>query len=106
MKIKEVTLDAITFDNGSAITFGHNQECCEWNYADFEQLDDLALNYDYDENLIFESVENEGFRFGSHPNRMFFIPCYSEQNGFYSSDIDIYYNDVQVLTLDCEEIIS
>lgn len=104
MKIKEVTSESITFDNGNKITFHHERDCCERNYADFEQLDDLARNYDYDENLMFESVENAGFRFGSHPNRMFFVPCYSEQNGYYSTDIDIYYNGEQVLNFGCEGV--
>lgn len=32
---------------------------------------------------------------------MVFVPCYSEQNGYYSSDVDIYYNDKKVLNVDC-----
>ena len=42
MKIKEVNTNYILFDNGSRITFDHEQDCCETNYADFEQLEDLA----------------------------------------------------------------
>lgn len=42
MKIKKVDDIRILFDNGSEITFDHVQECCEYNYADFEQLDDVA----------------------------------------------------------------
>lgn len=37
--------------------------------------------------------------------RMFFVPCYSEQNGYYSRDVDIYFNDEKVLGLRCVEII-
>lgn len=36
MKIKETTEEAIIFDNGNTITFYHEQNCCEINYADFE----------------------------------------------------------------------
>ncbi len=103
MKIKEITDAAIIFDNGNRITFEHEPDCCEFNYADFEQLDDLARNYDYKEQLTFEGVENAGFRFGDHPQRMFFVPCYSWQNGFYSTDICICYNGEIVLEFDCEE---
>lgn len=34
---------------------------------------------------------------------MFFIPCYSDQNGYYSSDIDIFYDGRHVFNVDCEE---
>lgn len=103
MKIKEITYEHILFDNGSKITFDHDQDCCEWNYADFEQLNDtVALDYDFDEAIRFEMVEEKGFRFGD-AKQMFFVPCYSEQNGYYRSDIDIYYNGNHILTLLCEE---
>ena len=93
MKIKEVNTNYILFDNGSRITFDHEQDCCETNYADFEQLEDLALEYEFENDLIFEVVPENGFRFGSKGTPMFFIPCYSDQNGYYSSDIDIFYDD-------------
>ena len=106
MKIKNVTDNAIIFDNGNSITFSHEQECCEWNYADFSILDERNVNYDFDENLIFEFVDEAGFMFGSedvlHYMHRIFIPCYSEQNGYYTTDIDIYYNDKKVLSGECE----
>lgn len=64
MKIKEITEEAIIFDNGNTITFWHEQCCCEENFADFAQLDDIARNTKFDENLDFEFVEEQGFRFG------------------------------------------
>jgi len=97
MKIKEVTKDDIVFDNGNVITHDHEQDCCEHNYADFEELQEDAKDYEFDEDLIFEKVTG-GFRFGSKNTPMFFIPCYSDQNGFYGFDVDIYYNDKKVLT--------
>lgn len=104
-KIKEITENHILFDDGSIITFDHYQECCEYNYADFEQIDDIARSYDYDtSNLMFESVDNSGFRFGDN-GMMFFVPCYSEQNGYYTDDIDIYLNGNIVLSFKCEEVL-
>ena len=107
MKIKEVTDEAICFDNGNTIVYNHDQDCCEWNYADFEQLDDMALNYDFDEKLIFEKIDGSGFRFGDK-KVMFFVPCYSCQNGYYSSDIDIHYDNskggvIQTFNMWCKE---
>lgn len=104
MKIVKVNDEAIIFDNGNEITFEHCADCCEWNYADFKQLDDIARATEFDPNLKFEMVEGSGFRFGNK-NKMFFVPCYSEQNGYYSSDLEIYYNGEQVIYLDWLEII-
>lgn len=103
MKIKQCTELFIVFDNGNTITFHHEPDCCESNYADFKQLDDLAKETEFDEDLKFESVPLSGFRFGNE-GKMFFVPCYSWQNGYYSSDIDILYNGKRVLNLFCKMV--
>ena len=99
MKIVKVDRDAIYFDNGSEITYDHDQCCCEYNYAEFEYLNDdkICLNTDFKEPLIFEKTGGYGFRFGNKPLKMFFVPCYSEQNGFYDNSLRILYNDKIVL---------
>lgn len=96
MRIKEVNEERIIFDNGNFIWYDHDQDCCEWNYADFSILDKNNVYYDYDfnEKLDFEFIEEEGFRFGSE-GKWIFIPCYSEQNGYYTIMIDIYYHSHQ-----------
>ena len=104
IQITEINNEEILFSDGTRITFDHEQDCCENNYADFEQLDDLARNYNFQKPLVFESVNEYGFRFGDS-RRMFFVPCYSEQNGYYSDKIDIYYTDYgnkPVLSFDAE----
>jgi len=107
MKIKEVTDEHILFDNGSTITFDHAKDCCEYNYADFTQLDELALDCEFNEETMqFEAVDRFGFRFGSKNSNMFFVPCYSEQNGYYSSDVDIFFDNNCVLNLECEEMLD
>lgn len=105
MRIAEVTEEYILFDNGDRITYDHEQDCCESNYADFEQLDDIARTTDFDTPIEFEDAEEYGFRFGNNDGRMFFIPCYSQQNGYYSNDVDIYYNGELVINTLGEEII-
>lgn len=90
IKIKEINEKEIIFSDGSCITYGHEQDCCEYNYADFAQIDDLARSYTYNTPLKFEKCEG-GFRFGD-ARVMFFVPCYSEQNGYYTTDIDIFYS--------------
>ena len=95
MKIIHIDDTSIIFDEGSMITFDHERDCCEWNYADFKQLDDLGRGYDFEPDLKFEECKY-GFRFGDS-RRMFFVPCYSEQNGYYTDEVDIYLNGKCVL---------
>lgn len=102
MKIKEITDYTIVFDNGNIISYEHVPEWCECNYADFAQTDDIARMTEFDEDLDFEEVPEAGFRFGNNDGRMFFVPCYSDQNGYYSSDVSIYYNGKRVLGVDAE----
>ena len=103
MRITCVSPAAIFFGE-KLISFDHDQDCCEDNYADFKQIDREALTTDFPEDLTFETVPGLGFRFG-YPGRMFFIPCYSEQNGYYSSDLDIYYCGKKVCYVTCKEVI-
>ena len=96
----------LKFDDGTTIVGDHDQDCCEYNYADFAQLDDIAKNYDFDTSkLMFESIDGSGFRFGDHPSRMFFVPCYSDQNGYYTDEIEIFLNRERKLVFDCEECV-
>ena len=99
MKIVKVNRYGIYFDNGSEITFDYDLCCCEDNYAEFEYLKDdkICLNTDFKEPLVFEKTGDYGFRFGNKPNKMFFVPCYSEQNGCYDNSLRILYNDKIVL---------
>ena len=103
MKIKEVNDEKILFDNGNTITFDHEQDWCEYNYAQFDALEELAFEVEFDEDLTFEAVDGSGFRFGNLPQKMFFIPCYSSQDGYYTDYIDIYYNGENVVGLTCQE---
>lgn len=114
LSITKVTEEQIVFSDYSYISFYHTPDCCEDNYADFCQLDDIARASEYTLPLQFEKCEG-GFRFGDK-YRMFFVPCYSAQNGYYSDQVDIYYstpvtrNDgnivkwvtKQVLDVECE----
>lgn len=107
MKIEEVTREHILFDDGQIITFYHDRECCECNYAEFEDIDKDAFDFEFKKDLDFEAVYDAGFRFGNEGIRMFFIPCYSDQNGFYTANIDIYLNGKKVIVdLFCKKRLS
>lgn len=87
IKIKEVYVDHILFSDNSILVTAHEQDCCEHTYADFTQLEDSAKYYTFTQ-LHIEKCEG-GFRFGDK-NRMFFVPCYSIQNGAYSNKIEVF----------------
>jgi hypothetical protein len=85
----------LEFSDGTVITADHCPDCCEYNYAKFDDLDDIALNTVFDMNRMeIEVVEGSGIRIGNKPSKMFFVPCYSDQNGYYSSDLNIYINGI------------
>lgn len=106
-RIVELYENLIKFDDGSAITAFHAQDCCEHNYADCEALDDIAKSRDFDTSkLEIEIIEDQGFRFGNKPFNMHFVPCYSVQNGYYSTNLNIFINDKVAGTLECKECFS
>ncbi len=112
MKIKSWDDERITFDDGSYISYNHEQDCCEYNYADFSVLDVMLGNEkDYVEFDSFEitTVDDGGFlitlylpdkRILRCQEHKIFIPCYSEQNGYYTTDIEIIYSDKDGNVLD------
>lgn len=109
MKINKITDEEILFDNGYSITYYHEQNCCEDVYADFKYLNemnilpqtgekitiyDIEFNKDIDKNI--EEVEDMGFRLVAKDMSKWFVPCYDEQNGCYSSDLNLIINKSNV----------
>lgn len=91
IKIKEVYVDHILFSDNSILVTAHEQDCCEHTYADFTQLEDLVKDYTFTPlyNLLCIEKCKGGFRFGDE-KRMFFVPCYSMQNGAYSNKLEVF----------------
>ena len=89
-KIEKITEDKILFTNGCSITYYHYQDCCEHVYAAFDEIDDLALEYEFDdaEEFYIWMLDDFGFKF-SDGRHSVSVPCYNIQNGYYSSELDI-----------------
>ena len=100
MKIKQIWLidcpfnetgqGGILFDDGTGLVDIHYQDCCEYVYADFGNIDTEALTHDFTNITI--HPYRYGFTFGD--NRQYFVPCYNEQNGYYSDRLSIVYGKV------------
>lgn len=113
MKINSWNDQLILFSDGSTITYDYEQECCEVNYADFSVLE-MFYN---DEEFIDFTIEyaEDGFLLillgvGLVPHaKKIFIPCYSEQNGYYSNNITVYaeHSDgsVDIMGVICEVVL-
>lgn len=82
----------IEFSDGSVLVDLHEQDCCESVYADFSNLDSDVMSYNFKGAIRLEKAR-EGFKFGDG-RRWFFVPCYNEQNGYYSDNLSIAYGVV------------
>lgn len=118
MKIEKWNDDCIWFTDGSTISYDHYQECCEYNWADFSVLEVFYQDEEFN-NFEIIPVNEYGFLLSLElptpdwwvcdytPTKKIFIPCYSEQNGYYSSDITIIIRgperEPKDVYLDCEE---
>ena len=88
MKVVKRDGDSIKYDNGTTITYYHEQDCCENVYADWSALDDTGFDDNIINEIEIEKVEGSGFIINGY-----FVPCYDEQNGFYSSDLELIITD-------------
>lgn len=96
MRITKHNDDVIEFSDGSTITYEHEPDCCETNWADFSVLEVFYKGEEFEGYkvkpiedgflLILEGVKPSG------KSHSIYIPCYSDQNGYYSSDLTINVN--------------
>ena len=117
MKIKSWNDDYIFFTDGSSISYEHLQDCCEYNWADFSVLEIFYKNEEFDDFEIIP-VEECGFLlslktknscfyyYNTFSSKKIFIPCYSDQNGYYGSDLTIVVRrpeqETKHICLECE----
>ncbi|MBP9839975.1 MAG: hypothetical protein KBC44_03315 [Candidatus Pacebacteria bacterium] len=91
MKIIESIENSLKFDNGLYIKGSHEQDCCEYNYLDFEQLpigtelDDLTLG----ELIDAISLKDDGFSINDKSGTPKWVQARSSQYGFYSNRIGL-----------------
>lgn len=113
MKIVSWNDDGIVFSDGSSITHNHDQDCCETNYPDYSVLDVFYNDEEFDDYFI-TPVDEAGFNLVLTSKGFFdldltvskriFIPCYSYQNGYYSTNLEIHVTNKPIykICLDCD----
>lgn len=102
MKIKEIKENSIIFDNGYELEAYHERDCCEEVYSDFDILTTYNVStitgktinikdIDFEETLnkLVKGIEGQGFNLISKIGENFFVPCYNEQKGYYSSNLTL-----------------
>lgn len=93
-KVLKITADEVVFTNGHTLTHEHEQDCCEYNYADFTSLSDTVFETDSYNTITIEPAEY-GVLINGH-----MVNCYSSQSGYYSTQVSIMLVDENLRVLD------
>lgn len=117
MKIVSINKAGILFDTGMTLEHYHAQDCCEEVYADWKNMQitgEREKNYvnaadlDFFENIL-ESIvpiEGLGFYIVTKQGICILVSCYNIQNGYYSSDLTLRYDDQYVDITECAKDIE
>ena len=100
------------FDNGEMLSYYHEQDCCEYVYADFKGMQVMgvqpenfvyAYELDFFENVLdsIVPIEGLGFYLVSKQGICILVPCYNIQNGYYSSNISLLYKGKELDISEC-----
>ena len=126
MKIKEIRENYISFDTGHELMVSHDQNCSEEHWADTSVLSNYNISpttgelinmYDVEfcgTSAMIQPVNGAGFNLVAANGDKFFIPCYGENNGYYSSDLTLefgawddeghYVSEFSIDLTDCQDI--
>ena len=91
MKVIVSKEGTLKFDNGLILESNHMQECCEYNYLDFEQL---PVGTELPTMTAKEfakaiKIKEDGFSIKDVHGIPKWVQARSDQNGFYSDEVDL-----------------
>ena len=84
--------DGIEFSDGSHLFSHHQEDCCEYHYADFNyvSLEDFeGMLFDTSSLDFIIPVPEYGFRMKAVCGQEVSVPCYGENNGYYSTNLTL-----------------
>ena len=111
-RLLKIEDERIIFEGGHCLSFDHEQDCCENNYADFSVFEDYVGKFFVNADKVqIRFVDGSGFLLEGFMDDLIcsyqwpiFVPCYSEQNGYYTTDISIYWDGKKIGEGTCIEL--
>ena len=102
IRIAELYENGIRFSDGTCLQTCHESDCCEWHWADWSVLENYNINpktgkeinlfeleFSLDLDQMIEPVADAGFHLVAIDGSKYFIPCYGDNNGYYTADITL-----------------
>ena len=113
MKVKVLSIESegLKFTDGFSIYSDHRSDCCEWHWMETEALtmkDFDGLEFDLSNDNFFKRIEDYGIELVPIHGHSVKIPCYGNNNGYYSNQLDLvlFKDEKQIKTYDitdCQE---
>lgn len=102
LKVVKIENKGLVFNDGTQLFSEHEQDCCEWHYLDFSDLnlsdfDGLEFNLIGDD--FFNRIEDYGIELKPINGHSVRVPGYGMNNGYYSSYIDLVIVDANNKTI-------
>ena len=92
VKVRSVSEDTLTFEDGSTLYSNHDSECCEYHYLSFADLtmkDFEGLEFNLSSQDFFERVADYGIRLLPDNGQTISVPGYGYNNGYYSHHLEL-----------------
>ena len=92
LKVVKIESEKITFDDGTTLYSYHDQDCCEYHYLSFNDLDlrDFEdLTFDLTNDNFFNKIEGYGIELIPIKGFSIKVPGYGSNNGYYSTNLTL-----------------
>lgn len=92
LKVVKVYGDELLFEDGVKLFSDHYQDCCEYHYLDFADLDikDFeGLEFDLSGDDFFNRIQDYGIELVPIKGHSVKVSGYGSNNGYYSSNIEL-----------------